>query len=230
MKENAIRKINKLGKVGVIVARIARILMIVGAVCILIATIALMIIPEDFMKINFKGNMGIEINISDFYDGEINVDEVNQAIKDGQIELEDGEEYVISDVSMEDGVLNVEAEAGNISYSLRSLAGSLFAGFLDMAALIVVMVFIEKLCIAFRECESPFEDKVLKSLNNFSISMIPWAVISTLSAEISALLTSGDVVLGGIDLTYVFILLVILGLTFVFKYGAMLQKESDETL
>ena len=43
-------------------------------------------------------------------------------------------------------------------------------------------------------------------------------------------MSGGDVVIGGIDLSYVFVALVIIGLTFVFKYGAMLQKESDEIL
>ena len=34
----------------------------------------------------------------------------------------------------------------------------------------------------------------------------------------------------GIDLKMVFVILVILALTFIFKYGAILQQESDETL
>ena len=106
----------------------------------------------------------------------------------------------------------------------------MFAGALVMAAWIVVLVFIEKLCKSFQKCESPFEDEVLLNLKNFSISMIPWAIVSTLGGEIATLMTDGDVVFGGIDLTYVFIALVIIGLTFIFKYGAMLQKESDETL
>lgn len=232
MKENAIRKINKLGKVGVIVARIARILMIIGAVCLLVAGILLMVVPKDFINITINGNMKFDIDISQFYDGEINEDEINKVIgEDGNIELEDGEEYVVSDVTIEDGVVHVNAEAENINYSLRDLAGTMFAGVLSMAAWIVVLVFVEKLCKAFRDCASPFEDTVIKCLTNFGYSMIPWAAVSTLSTQLATLFADGDIVIGGgIDLTYVFILLVILGLTFVFKYGAMLQKESDETL
>lgn len=232
MKENAIRKINKLGKIGAIVAKVARILMMVGAVCLLVAGTLLIVVPKDFINITINGNMEFNMDISKFYDGEINEDEINKVIgDDGNIELEDGEGYAVSDVTIEDGVVHVSAEAENMSYSLRDLAGTMFAGFLSMAAWIVVLVFIEKLCKAFRECTSPFEDTVIKSLTNFGYSMIPWAAVSTLSTQLAALFTDGDIVIGGgIDLTYVFILLVILGLTFVFKYGAMLQKESDETL
>lgn len=232
MKENAIKKINKIGKIGAIVAKIAKIFMIIGAVSLLVTGIVLMVMPKDFMEINITGTLGLEMDISKYYDGEIKEEDIDKIIgDDGSVELENGEEYSVNNVTFENGILNVEAEANNISYSLRNLGGALLSGSINMAAWVVVLVFIEKLCVAFKQCASPFEDNVLKSLNNFAISMIPWAVVSTLSTQLGTLLTSGDIVIGGgIDLTYVFILLVILGLTFVFKYGAMLQQESDETL
>lgn len=231
MKENAIKRINKLGKIGGIVAKIARILMIVGAATLLVAGIVLMFIPKDFLKMTVSGKMGMEINVGKYFDEEIDQNEIDKIIgEDGAVDIDDGNEYIVSDVEVEDGVIKVAAETDEISYSLRRFSGTMFAGALVMAAWIVVLVFIEKLCKSFQKCESPFEDEVLLNLKNFSISMIPWAIVSTLGGEIATLMTDGDVVFGGIDLTYVFIALVIIGLTFIFKYGAMLQKESDETL
>ena len=231
MKENAIKRINKLGKIGGIVAKIARIFMIIGASCLLAAGIVLLIVPNGFMKMTVSGKMGIEINVEDYFDEEIDEDKINKVIgEDGSVDIDDGKEYIVSDVKAEDGVIKVSAETEEVTYSLRKFAGTMFAGVLSMVAWIVVLVFIEKLCKSFQKCESPFEDEVLLNLKNFSISMIPWAVVSTLSGEIASVLSGGDIVLGGIDLTYVFIALVIIGLTFIFKYGAMLQKESDETL
>lgn len=231
MKEKAIKKINKLGKIGGIVAKIARIFMIIGAVSLLVCGIILLVIPKDLVKITVSGKMGMEFNFEKYFDTDIDQEELDKIIGDtGSIDVEDGKEYAVSDVVVEDGVIKVSAEADDISYSLRKLSGTMFAGVFSMAAWIVVLVFIEKLCKSFQKCESPFEEEVLTNLKNFSISMIPWAVVSTLSGEIASLMMDGDIVLGGIDLTYVFIALVIIGLTFIFKYGAMLQKESDETL
>lgn len=231
MKEKAIKKINKLGKIGGIVALIARIFMIIGAVSLLVCGILFLVIPKDLMTITISGKMGMEFNFEKYFDTDIDQEELDKIIGDsGSIDIEDGKEYAVSDVVVEDGVVKVSAEADDISYSLRRLSGTMFAGAFSMAAWIVVLVFIEKLCKAFQKCESPFEDEVLLKLKNFSISMIPWAIVSTLSGEIASLLSGGDIVIGGIDLTYVFIALVIIGLTFIFKYGAMLQKESDETL
>lgn len=231
MKEKAIKKINKLGKIGGIVAKIARIFMIIGVVSLLVCGIILLVIPKDLVKITVSGKMGMEFNFEKYFDTDIDQEELDKIIGDtGSIDVEDGKEYAVSDVVVEDGVIKVSAEADDISYSLRKLSGTMFAGVFSMAAWIVVLVFIEKLCKSFQKCESPFEEEVLTNLKNFSISMIPWAVVSTLSGEIASLMMDGDIVLGGIDLTYVFIALVIIGLTFIFKYGAMLQKESDETL
>ena len=231
MKENAIKKINTLGKIGAIVAKVAKILMIVGTVMMIVAGIVLLVIPNNFMKMTVSGKMGIEINVEDYFGKEIDEDEINKVIgENGSVDIDDGKEYIISDVKAEDGVIKVSAETEEITYSLRKFSRTIFAGALVMAAWVVVLVFIEKLCKSFQKCETPFSDDVILNLKNFSISMIPWAIASTLGTELAALMSGGDIVIGGIDLTYVFVALVIIGLTFVFKYGAMLQKETDEIL
>ena len=231
MKEKAIKKINTIGKIGAIVALVARIFMIIGAAGLLTGAICMLVLPKDSLTIYMSGNLGMELDISKFYDGEVDMDEVENVIGDNtDIEMDDGTEYHINSVDYEDGIFSVDAEANNIKYSLRSLAGTMFAGCLGMTAWVVVLVFIEKLCKSFKNCTSPFEEAVLKNLKNFSISMIVWAIVSSISSEVAVWLSNGNIAIGGIDLTYVFIALVILGLTFVFRYGAMLQQESDETL
>ena len=231
MKEKAIKKINTLGKIGAIVALVARIFMIIGAAGLLTGAICMLVLPKDSLTIYMSGKLGMELDVSKFYDGEVDMDEVEKVIGDNtDIEMDDGTEYHINSVDYEDGIFSVDAEANNIQYSLRSLAGTMFAGCLGMTAWVVVLVFIEKLCKSFKNCTSPFEDAVLKNLKNFSISMIVWAIVSSLSSEVAVWLSNGNIAIGGIDLTYVFIALVILGLTFIFRYGAMLQQESDETL
>ena len=231
MKEKAIKKINTVGKIGAIVALVARIIMIIGAAVLLIGAICMLVLPKDSLIINISGKLGMELDVSKFYDGEVNVDEVENVIGNNiDIELDDGDEYHVNAVGYEDGVLSVDAEANNVQYNLRKLSGIMFAGFLGISAWVVVLVFIEKLCKTFKSCTSPFEDAVLKNLKNFSISMLVWAIVSSLSSKLAEGLAGGNVVIGGVDLTYIFIALVILVLTFVFRYGAMLQQESDETL
>ncbi|MDE6087635.1 MAG: hypothetical protein K2G25_04550, partial [Oscillospiraceae bacterium] len=65
-------------------------------------------------------------------------------------------------------------------------------------------------------CETPFEENVLKTMKNFGFALIP-----------TGLVCLSD---GGISLTAIVLIIAIIIFTYIFKYGAELQKESDETV
>ena len=95
-----------------------------------------------------------------------------------------------------------------------------------------MLFFVGALCKAFRYCESPFEENVIKKMQNLAISLIPWTIISAIADSFAtSLLDAGSFEFGiGVDMNVVLVIILIFGLVYIFKYGAVLQRESDETL
>ena len=68
-------------------------------------------------------------------------------------------------------------------------------------------------------------------MTSFAFSLIPWVFLSSLVNSVSnSITTGGPHVSLSINLGMILIILVIFALTLIFKYGAVLQQESDETL
>ncbi|MBQ5325201.1 MAG: hypothetical protein J6J58_07115, partial [Oscillospiraceae bacterium] len=63
------------------------------------------------------------------------------------------------------------------------------------------------------------------------ISIIPMALLQSVTDSITNSMMTGDIdIVLGIDLMTVILVILIFLLATIFKYGTMLQKESDETL
>jgi hypothetical protein len=93
------------------------------------------------------------------------------------------------------------------------------------------LCFASSLCKAFRDCETPFEDNVIKKMQNLAYSLIPWVFVSAATDSVVSSLTTNMVAITfGIDFGVVLIILIVFALVYIFKYGAVLQQESDETL
>ena len=68
-------------------------------------------------------------------------------------------------------------------------------------------------------------------MQNLAYALIPWTVVTTISNSISDSVMNHKISLNfTLDLGVVLIGLVVLVLVHIFKYGAVLQQESDETL
>ena len=106
-----------------------------------------------------------------------------------------------------------------------------FGGRCHLALTLVTLYFVGALCKAFRYCESPFEETVTKKMQNLAFSLIPWAFFSSITEMVAQGSFTGKMELSvGIDLNMVLIIVLIFALVYIFKYGAVLQRESDETL
>ena len=100
-----------------------------------------------------------------------------------------------------------------------------------LVALLITLIFAGKLCKAFRDCESPFEENVVKQLNALAFSLLPWVVLDSLTESVTeSIFTNTFNLFIGVDLGMVMIIFFIFVLAYIFKYGAVLQQESDETL
>lgn len=108
-------------------------------------------------------------------------------------------------------------------------------------ASIVAYVFLAFTADAFRRCDSPFEDRVIRRMNVFAWVLFASVLISVLGSVARMYLP--DLILGSgraaVPLLIPSLLssfaplvvpLIVLFLVRVFRHGAALQKESDETL
>ncbi len=248
MKEQAIQKINKVGKVSYVIAVIAKIFVIIGLVVTLVSAVACFVMPKDGIKMTMAGNMEIAVDFAAM-GGEITEEDIEQLqamtpgenimVEDVQIGMVDGEfgfsvagqEYEIVDSAVNGNVMTMLWASNGRTFSLRNLAVVWLIASLAMVMTIVTITFVEKLCKAFRDCESPFEENVIKKMQNLAISLIPWTIVSSITNSVKDSFLNGGVSVSlTVDLGVVLVVLIVLVLVYIFKYGAVLQQESDETL
>ena len=239
-KEEAILKINKLGNVGDVIIKIMKILVIIGFVLTLIGAITVMVLPKNLMKLDLGAKADITLNVSElvgtldeagkeamlqeFYDG---LNEENAGVS---MNL-NGSEYEAVSAQVTDTGLFMETEVATYSVELRDLGIVCVLGIITLAALFVSLLFAGRLCKAFRDCESPFEENVVKQLNALAYSLLPWVILGSLTETITnGIFTNNFNLMIGVDMGMVLIIIFIFVLAYIFKYGAVLQQESDETL
>ncbi len=233
MKEQAINKINKIGKISGIVALICKILLSIGLVMMLIGTIACFAVPKDAVIVGAGGSGSVDINLDvlgiSLTDNELT--DIEKEMEHIKKEGEETKEYELTDVSLSDERIFIDALSKQKKISIHDLGWMLLILSGGIALSIVTVCFVSPLCKAFCNCESPFEENVIRKMSNFACSLIPWAFASSIvnSVRDSFMGNKISVVLS-IDLGIVLVVLVIFVLVQIFKYGAVLQQESDETL
>lgn len=239
-KEDAILKINKLGNAGNIIVRITKVIAIIGFVLTLAGFILLMALPKDLFTWDMGATMNLTVDVSGTG---MELDEEGKAtMLQGFMDAmeEDtssfsmsmnGSEYEALNVYATDTGMVVEAAVDTYSVELRDSAVACALGTVTLVALYITLIFAGRLCRAFRDCESPFEENVVKQLNALAYSLIPWVILGSLTEAITeSIFTNKLNLMIGVDLGMVLIIIFIFVLAYIFKYGAVLQQESDETL
>lgn len=230
MKQDAISKINKMGKIGAVTTLIAKIFIIIALIGVFVMTVAAAFIPKDFLTFRMDNRFLINISFASF--GEmLTEEEVIQGRQEVEKILEeeaaDGAEYGINAIDINRDNIYVDVTDKNMEFNLHNLVWILLYALLYLAMTLVTLFFAGFLFKAFQSCESPFEQNVIKKMKNLAYSLIPWAVLSSVSGDFFA----GRFRFGfSIDLKIVMAVLIILALSYIFQYGAVLQQESDETL
>lgn len=236
MKQEAILKINKMGKIASIITVIAKIFIIIALIGVFALTVAAGFIPKDFLTVSGDSRIQVDINFASF--GKMLTDEeVIQGRQNVENILEeeaaDGADYSINAIDINhDGIyVDVTTATNNIDFNLHNLVWVLLFCTFYLAMTLVTLFFIGFLFKAFQNCESPFEQNVIKKMRNLAFSLIPWTVLSSVSdTVIGSFFSKGFQISFGIDLKIVMAVLIILALAYIFQYGAILQQESDETL
>ena len=236
MKENAILKINQIGKVSSIFTTIAKILIGVGFVLCLITAIVFTAIPEEFLTMRMSGNAVIDVNLDTlgiaFDESDMEEFLYKQEESGAEVSFDiNSSNYNLKDMTATEKSLQLEAVSEDITMNLHNLVWVMLMGALSLGMTMVTLFFIGALCKAFRNCNSPFEENVTKKMQNLAISLVPWAFLTSITDALAQSYFTGKFQLAmSIDLHMVLIILLIFVLVYIFKYGAVLQRESDETL
>ena len=225
MKEEAIKKINKIGKISGIFALISKILVGMGLFLLLAGVVVCFAVPESFIKFG----LGTEVDIT------VDMNSVDQKLSDADVEMMKKDMQVNgeapAEVTVDNNVIRVSEADENLTLTLRDIAWLLVVVTLGLVMTMITLCFISGLCKAFRDCSTPFEANVIKKMQNFAYSLIPWALVSTVTQSVSNSLVSNKLDLTlSVDLGVIIVVLVVFLLVHIFKYGAVLQQESDETL
>ncbi len=222
MNSNTVSKINTLGKVGYIISKIAKILALVGAVICLVSGILCCFVPNDFFTVMLESTNTATVTFdggSDFFDM------IDLGDTEGFIEI-DGNKFALNG-----GVSAPEGVSFKTAFTIINIRLLCFFGAVSCVLLFIPFLFAEKLCNYFKNCETPFTESASRSLTELAWSLIPVCAVGSLAESISGSLISNVLdIQFNIDLTTVLLILCIFMLSFIFKYGTVLQTESDETL
>ncbi len=238
--ENSIQtKVNKIGKAGKIVSIILIVLLSIGAFSLLLAGGVCAVLPEDTVEVSFRPNADVLVGRSILGQEWSRIDEI---VAEAQEALTGKYGEVIQFEKTDRGLLirlDRLMEEGEV-FRLRNALGAIWAGLVGIASAIVALVMFLKLCKAFEACRSPFDEAVIRRMNIFAWTLIVCAVVGSFagSAAQSAVMAfqNAGIHVGAknfgvsLDLYPIFAALIVFFLCMVFRYGAQLQQEADETL
>ncbi|MDE5763660.1 MAG: hypothetical protein K2I00_01670 [Ruminococcus sp.] len=225
MKDQTISKINQLGKVSRIILVIMKVFLIIGIIGCITGIIALLAMPKTNV-ITADGDVSaqLRINSSVFpsYIGKNN-SIISESIREDDIDFGTfGKEFKwnVDASTTEDGIvfnINGVLDSENRCPFVKNIVYIIVKSGLFCAVMFITAVFGGKLAKTFETCISPFEENILISMKKFAFSLIPTGIVSILYYGTSSL-------------AIVFVVIVVILFTYIFSYGAELQKESDETL
>ena len=236
MNNSSIKKINTAGQIGYIVSIILIVCTIVGMVAIGICTVGAFAISNNEISvkvatninINSTGNFLNKLNSFFAIDGIEDLSTLTEEAKDG-IKLNDND---ISELSIkeEDGGLIINAKTNEITISMKKIIAALIAAFIFLGAVTVALYMVKALMKSLKESESPFSEGVIKNMTYFANSLVCVVILKIILSGFWSTFESGLNYKLSIDLGSVLLVAVIYILITVFKYGAKLQQESDETI
>ena len=242
MENNIKKKVNRIGLVGQIVSIVLIVLMAVACFGCLTGGILLAILPDDAATVGVSTDLDVQVGKSIIGRW---MNEIPDDPKDLNAQLSvNGSEF--TDMQMEktaDGLL-INASTERWEFQLNKLASAPFTGLIYCATLLVVFIFLKRLSDSFRHCDTPFSDDVIHRMTVFSWVLLIGSVVSSAAEAVVNSLIHRSLDLSfslnpsgmntGFEVSFSFapiiIALIVLFLTMIFRYGAQLQKEADETL
>lgn len=229
MENNSIQtKVNKIGKAGRAVSIILIVLLSIGAFGLLVGGVICAALPKDAVQVSVQPNVDVLVNKSLAGEDWGRIDEL---LTEAQGKVGEEFEGVTLDKT-EDGLMVHVSDLDELkSFNIQDALKAICAGLIGIASAIVTVVMFLKLCDAFKTCRSPFDEPVIQRMNIFAWTLIVCAVVGAFAkGAVSAAMAGLGKMSFDLSLTPIFTALVVFFLCMIFRYGARLQREADETL
>ena len=229
MENNIQTKVNKIGKAGRIVSIILIVLLSIGALALVLGGIACAILPADLVEVSLRPVVDVTVN-KKLIDSQW--DRIDAALDEANVKVNEEFEGVLLKTTDDSLLIHVDPRnEEDTTFGLRDARKAIWAGFIGIASAIVTVVMFLKLCEAFQVCRTPFDEPVIKRMTTFAWTLIVCAVVSCFArASVGALLSGWQRMSFNLNLAPVFTALIVFFLCMIFRYGARLQQEADETL
>ena len=231
------KKVNTVGKVGHILAVIAKIFLIAGMVCMILGIAVGVIFPRDAVQADLSGEVTVHVS-EKLYKGKFPVIGSLEDPEDWNIKLA-GEDFDELRVEKTDSGLDIIGSMSGQVPVLGAVFKGCVLGLVYLTAVLVTFFFLDALMKAFRTCETPFAPDVIRKMSNFAWSLIPMGLLSGFSGgeilpirffSANAFSVDGSDGEFTINISVILMILVVFALVQIFKYGAELQQQADETL
>ena len=230
MESNSIQtKVNKIGRAGKIVSIILIVLLSIGAFGLVVGGVVCAAIPRDLVEVNLLPVVDVAVNMDTIGSDWTDIDEI---LGEAQTALSEDSSFVRLEKTDRGLLIHVDPGQEEAAvYTLRDALKAICAGLIAIASAIVTLVMLKKLCEAFSLCRTPFDEPVIRRMNTFAWTLIVCAVVGAFAgAAASAALAGFGRMSINLNLTPIFAALIVFFLCMVFRYGAQLQQEADETL
>ena len=234
-KENAISKINKIGKAGRILSKIAMIALEIGCVAMIVCGIMFLAIAKEDFILKMSDEATLTVNL----DSKM-VSTLTSAKKDAESgDLPQGSasingvDYSFEDVTFDQNgkIANFKLQGDGATITSIRIAAICFMAAAFMAINAFLFFYVGKLCKSLETCNSPFEEGIINGMRNCAWILIPWCVLGSGFQSFMATAFTSNIRTGfNVSIPTAIVILLLFGLAYVFKYGAVLQTESDETL
>lgn len=236
MTHSAIQKINGFGKAGRIIANIVKILVIVAIVAVTVATVIMFVLPTDLVQLRMDAHADVAVNYGQLNAfGKLltpsNAQDILEEVQDSTDFSFNGMEFAMDTAEVADGSILIGATARARTVDLGHIRTVLILAIFALALVLVSMHFIHAFFKALEECHSPFEDNIIHKMQQLAWALLCLPFASSISQSISeSIMTCRLHISLNIELMEIIVILAVFALTYIFKYGAVLQQESDETL
>lgn len=232
MEHTITHKINRFGKIGKAITLFLIVLLSIVILTLSLLTLLSASISGDSIRVSVASEANISIQNS--FLQRLGILDL---IKEGR---NTSHYLVISPWDLGSAGLSIEkqgdtavfrfAEKGR-QYSLKRLLPAFFLSTLYAVSLLIVMLFLKSLMQGFAQCQTPFSMPIVEKMRAFMFSLIPAIVLHSVSKSLwESLLRGRESIHLHVEFGGEFLFFVIFVLVSIFKYGVLLQKESDETL
>ncbi len=228
MKESYIAKIHKAGRIGVIITNIARIFLAVGVCVLILAACARATVPKGtILSFQSQATLTIDtVNNSGFGAVLTNTmwnDKLTFSFNDVEYFDVKTEHYLDRIVQTGTSVV----ESADLSMGVWVFAASA----ISLLLLAVIFNYLHSLCEKFKVCETPFTVEIADIIKKIAEYMVAVMVTDVIFSGMMNSILKGKITID-VDIDFVMIVGVVLVflLSTIFRYGRMLQQESDETL